>query len=90
MPEPRIQGVDIAVATAEVNGAIPDRRRRKIEVERIGHGFSRRLGAVEMLAGVAPLAGGLELPLQLAGGGVDGVEVAIVAAKVNYAIRHGR
>ena len=43
-----------------------------------------------MRGGEAMLAGGLEPPLQFAGGGVHRVEVVVIAADVNHAIGYCR
>src|ERR1700733_11615678 len=59
----RIQGVDTAIAAAEIDGPIPNRRRGKIAIEGIGHGFRDGQRAMNVPGREPALTGILKPPL---------------------------
>src|SRR5579862_6407800 len=77
-----IQSVYIPVATSEINCAMPQRRRRQVEVEGIGHGFGRRFRSVQMFALEPFFTLGLKFPFQFSASRVDGIEPAAITAEI--------
>ena len=85
-----VERVNIGVTAAEIDAPFETDRRRKVEIERVWHGFSGGFRAVEMRGGVAALARRLEFPFQLAAGGINSVEVAVEASEIDNASADGR
>src|SRR5690242_10915773 len=78
-----VQRIDIGVPAAKENSSVPDDRRGKIEIEGVRHRLGSRLRAMEVFCGEAAFALSLELPLEIAGGCIDCIKVAIKAAKID-------
>src|SRR5690349_6660095 len=85
-----IQGIDTAIAAAEIYRSVPHRRGRKIAIKGIGHGFSGGLGAVKMLAGKSPFSFGLKLPLQLSSRRIHRIKAAAVSSEIDGSMVHRR
>ena len=85
-----VEGVDIAVAAPEIHHAIPNRRRGKVDVERIGHSFTRWQHSVQVGAGVSAFAWIPKLPSELSAQSVDCVEIAVVTCEIHDACCHRR